>query len=353
MAATSGIGVSPELTKAFSDAVETRNVRFIKVIIQDESLVSVASLPTANSLNEDLVQLQEYLEDKEPCYILARLDDPPSEWLAISYVPDFANVRDKTLYASTRGSLTKSLGSTIFTDSLFATCKVDLTPEGYEAHKRHQAAPKPLSAREQEMANIKAAEREAGNSYEGSNVRKSHIGQRVGLSWSSEAEDAVKGLGSRNDSRIVILKIEPSTESLELDSFADVTVDNLSSSIPSDEPSYIFYAWTNPYSQAGGDIVFIYSCPTTSPVRHRMLYSSAAMSTYLAAKDFLVETGSIFPLATKRIETSDPAELDETFLKAGLNHDGPTGAIVNNNGARQDDPAKPSFAKPKGPVRRR
>jgi twinfilin-like protein len=84
-----------------------------------------------------------------------------------------------------------------------------------------------------------------------------------------------------------------------------------------------------------------------------MVYSSAAMSTYLAAKDFLAETGSIFPLATKRIETSDPTELDENFLKASLNHDGPAGVIINNNGARQDDPAKPSFAKPKGPARRR
>lgn len=62
---------------------------------QTESLVSVASLSVADSLNEDLVQLQEHLEDNVPCYILARLDDPPSEWLAISYVPDFANVRDK------------------------------------------------------------------------------------------------------------------------------------------------------------------------------------------------------------------------------------------------------------------
>lgn len=353
MAATSGIGVSPELTKAFSDAVETKNVRFIKVTIQDESLVSVASLPVAGSLNEDLVQLQEYLEDKEPCYILARLDDPPSEWLAISYVPDFANVRDKTLYASTRSSLTKSLGSTIFVDSLFATDKADLTPDAYEAHKRHQAAPKPLSAREQEMADIKAAEREAGNSYEGSNARKNHIGQGVGLSWSSEAENAVKGLVSQNDSRIVVLKIEPSTESLELDYFADVTVDNLSSSIPSNEPSYVFYAWTNSYSQTGGDVVFIYSCPTASPVRYRMLYSSAVMSTYLAVKDFLAETGSTFLLAAKRIEISDPAELDMTFLRAGLSHDGPGSAIVNNNGTRQDDPAKPSFAKPKGPARRR
>ncbi|KAG2157606.1 actin depolymerizing protein [Suillus bovinus] len=353
MATTSGIGVSPELTTAFSDAVETKNVRFFKVIIQDESLVSVASLPVADSFNEDLVQLQEYLEDKEPCYILARLDDPPSEWLAVSYVPNFANIRDKTLYASTRSSLTKSLGSTVFTDSLFAISKADLTPEAYDAHKRHKAAPKPLSAREQEMEKIKAAEREAGNSYEGSNARKNHIGQRVGLSWSSEAEDAVKGLGLRNDSRMVILKIEPSTESLELDSFADLTVDNLSSGIPSDEPSYVFYAWANPYSQAGGDIVFIYSCPAASPVRYRMVYSSAAISTYLAAKNFLVESGSAFPLATKRFETSDPAELDESFLKAGLNHDGSPGAIVNNNGARENDPAKPSFAKPKGPARRR
>lgn len=100
-------------------------------------------------------------------------------------------------------------------------------------------------------------------------------------------------------------------------------------------------------------VVFIYSCPTTSPVRYRMLYSSAALSTYLAVKDFFAETGSTFPLATKRIETSDQTELNEAFLKAGLNLDGPVGTITNNNSARQDDPAKPSFARPRGPARRR
>ena len=60
-----------------------------------ESLVPATSIPIAESLSEDLVHLQEQLEDTEPCYILARLDDPPSEWLAISYVPDSAKVRDK------------------------------------------------------------------------------------------------------------------------------------------------------------------------------------------------------------------------------------------------------------------
>lgn len=30
-----------------------------------------------------------------PAYVLTRLDNPPTEWLAINYVPDSAKVRDK------------------------------------------------------------------------------------------------------------------------------------------------------------------------------------------------------------------------------------------------------------------
>ncbi|KAG2740215.1 hypothetical protein P692DRAFT_20881080 [Suillus brevipes Sb2] len=151
--------------------VEVRPHAKEALISTTEPLVSVASLPTVDSLTKDLIQLQEHLEDNILCYILARLDDPSSEWLAISYVSDFVNIQNKN-------SLTKSLGLAVFTDTLFVTLKVDLTPEAYRAHKRYQAAPKPLSVWEQEMANIKAAEREAGNSYEGSNARKNYIGQR-------------------------------------------------------------------------------------------------------------------------------------------------------------------------------
>lgn len=110
------------------------------------------------------------------------------------------------LYASTRNSLTKSLGSTVFTDSIFATAKTDVTPEAYAAHKRHLAAPKPLSAREQEIANIRAAEREAGVVYEGSKARQNHLGQgKIGYQWSQEAEDAVKRLGSGEGNHVVVL----------------------------------------------------------------------------------------------------------------------------------------------------
>jgi twinfilin-like protein len=110
------------------------------------------------------------------------------------------------LYASTRNALTRSLGSTVFTDSLFATDKSDVTPHGYAAHRRHQAAPKPLSAREQEIADIKAAEREAGASYEGSRARQNHLGnQQVGYTWAEDAREAVGELRAGEGSRLVIL----------------------------------------------------------------------------------------------------------------------------------------------------
>jgi twinfilin-like protein len=97
MAATSGIGVSEELTQAFSVAVETKNVRFIKVNIENESLVPVASVSVSGTLDDDLALLQDHLEENVPCYVLTRLDNPPSEWLIISYVPDAAQVRQKVI----------------------------------------------------------------------------------------------------------------------------------------------------------------------------------------------------------------------------------------------------------------
>jgi twinfilin-like protein len=62
-----------------------------------ESLIHDLSIDVEGTLQEDLQNLQspDVLPDDSPGYILAKLDDPPSEWLAIYYVPDAAKVRDK------------------------------------------------------------------------------------------------------------------------------------------------------------------------------------------------------------------------------------------------------------------
>lgn len=179
-----------------------------------ESLVPDGALPPSGTLEEDLDRVNNILEDDVPAYILVKLDGPPNDWLAVNYVPDSAKVRDKVcnhryirvsvleivhytqmLYAATRNTLTKSLGSAHFTDTMFATSKGELSADSYAKHKQHLAAPAPMSAREKEMEAVKAAEREAGgSSYDGSRARKNHIGTRVGLNWSEEVEKAFKEL---------------------------------------------------------------------------------------------------------------------------------------------------------------
>lgn len=110
------------------------------------------------------------------------------------------------LYASTRNSVTKSLGSTHFTDNIFATSKADLTPDAYSKHKIHSAAPQPLSAREQDLADMAAAEKLNGDSYQGSNARLNLLGGTgVGLKWSEEVEDALRQLARDSTNHLLVV----------------------------------------------------------------------------------------------------------------------------------------------------
>lgn len=108
------------------------------------------------------------------------------------------------LYASTRNNLTKALGSAPFTDQLFATSKGDITADAYARHRASLAAPKPMTAREREMEEIKLAETR-GATYDSSRARKSHVGGKVGFQWSEESEQAVTELGRGEEGELVIL----------------------------------------------------------------------------------------------------------------------------------------------------
>ncbi|KAJ7739677.1 hypothetical protein DFH07DRAFT_76833 [Mycena maculata] len=357
MSATSGIGVSADLSARFSRAVDERQTRFIKVSIQNESLVHDLSIPTRGSLQEDLAQLQdsdEILEENTPAYLLTKLDDPPAEWLAIYYVPDTAKVRDKMLYASTRASLLKTLGSTLFSDSIFATSKADLTPEAYAAHRRHVIAPNPLSASEQEMADVRAAEREAGglSVYQGSRARASHIGKTIGMPWTPELEEAVKGLAEGDDSVLVVGTIDMASETLVLHSTSPTAAADVGTSLPPDGAAYAFFAWK--HAPTRRDIVFIYSCPSSCPVKHRMVYASGFNAVFLAAKTLLANSPA--PLQARKIETSTPREIDEAYLRSELDLSGgqgtPASGTSTPGGAGTDEEKKP-FARPRGPTKRR
>lgn len=318
---TSGIGPSEELLAEFSRAVESRStVRFIKVVISKETLVAATTIPPSGTLEQDLDKLADVLEDRVPAYVLARTDKPGSDWLAIFYVPETSEIRDKMLYAATRNSVTKSLGPTHFTDSIFATSKNDVTREGYAQHLRSLAAPKPLSKREQELAEMDEAEKHAVSYYQGGHAMKSHMsGAAVGFSWSQEVEEAFKQLAVEDSSKLLVVTVETPGETLKLVSFEEASADQVGLKLARSEPVFAFFGWRHNHSPSvPREIVFIYSCPSTSPVTRRMLYSTGSGSVYRAAGNLLSSIEGASPLATRKVETSDPKELNKSFLTEEL-----------------------------------
>jgi twinfilin-like protein len=94
-----------------------------------------------------------------------------------------------------------------------------------------------------------------------------------------------------------------------------------------------------------------------------MVYSSGASSVFQAAKAILSPSlsSSSHPipshLASRKIETSDPKELNEAYLitELGLLGTGPSTSGENSGAVtpREVGEEKKPFARPKGPARRR
>jgi twinfilin len=102
-------------------------------------------------------------------------------------------------------------------------------------------------------------------------------------------------------------------------------------------------------------LVFIYSCPTGAPVKFKMVYSSGASSVFLAAKNVLLASSPAVDIriASRKIETSDPAEINEGFLIAELGLEKLSKGQDEAHGTYMKKDDQKLFPRPRGPGRRR
>lgn len=95
-------------------------------------------------------------------------------------------------------------------------------------------------------------------------------------------------------------KINIQTETTELDSSSNTPLTSLPTTISPSEPRFSFFRHTN------GSVFFIYTCPSSSKVKERMIYASSRLGVVSFAEseaELKIE---------KRLEESEPAELDLT-----------------------------------------
>nr|XP_020651165.1 twinfilin-1 [Pogona vitticeps] len=333
--ALSGGGASPsgEVKETFARA-RNGKYRFLKIVIENEQLIVGCSKKPHGSWEEDYdAFVLPLLEDKQPCYILYRLDSQNAqgyEWIFIAWSPDHSPVRQKMLYAATRATLKKEFGGGHIKDEVFGTNKEDVSLIGYRRHLVTQSSPAPLTAAEEELRQIKISEVQTEVSVD----TKHQTLQGVAFPIAKEALQALEKLKNKQ-LNYVQLQIDMKNETIILASTLLTEVKDLPKRIPKDSARYHFFLYRHSHE---GDylesVVFIYSMPGyMCSIRERMLYSSCK-SPLLE----IVERQLWIPVIRK-IEIDDGEELTADFLYEEIHP--------------KQHAHKQTFAKPKGPAGKR
>jgi twinfilin len=106
------------------------------------------------------------------------------------------------LFASTRLTLVRELGSEHFRETLFATTPEELSAKGFEKHDKHTAMDAPLTEEERSLGEVKRAEMEAGS---GTGVREIHLSKSLAMPVTEEAIAAMKEVGEDGGRALAML----------------------------------------------------------------------------------------------------------------------------------------------------
>ena len=306
MTHSSGIPISGSLRDAFAEARSDPGTRAVKVSIVNEEMVPVLRIAKHGSDADDFRLLAEQALPKQPCYFLVKITDAVTgndQWVFIVYAPDNSGIKDRMLYASSRETCKKSLGSGYFSEDFHVTDPSELTWAEYQSHKQGKYVEAPLTATEVELKLERHAEVHHGHSHE--------YVHSVKFPVSRPAFDQLAALSS-SPNKAVFLAVDPQNETIELRSSSAATIATLPSLVPADGPCFIVFRYDHPFDGAQvSSFVFIYSCPISSPIKLKMLHSTVKAP----AIEGVEKAG--LAIATK-IEIDDPSELTADLLDEAI-----------------------------------
>lgn len=305
----SGIAASQELVSQFNNLLSDTSIFGLLVTIQGEQLVPVTTLPSQGSdFSANLSALAPHLKPDEALYALLRRSPAPPGLVAVSYVPDVAKVRQKMLFASTRLTLVRELGSEHFAETIFATQADELTPEGFRRHDKHTELAAPLTEEERTLGEVKRAEAESSR---GTGVREIHLSKTMNMPVDAGAVAALSEMARGEGPGIVTLKINPATEVVEMlpnSGSSPASVGELAGSIDDKEPRFTFWRFTHTHAgEEQSPVLFFYTCPAAAgkSIKFRMMYPLMKRAVITAAES---ECGL---KVEKKFEVEEPSEITE------------------------------------------
>jgi twinfilin-like protein len=325
---------SEELQAQFNSLLSSPDTFGLLITIEKEALVPVSTIPsTSSSFSENLKALQEHLKPDVALYILLRRYEDSPRLLALTYVPDAAHVRQKMLFASTRLTLVRELGSEHFRETIFATTAEELSEAGFKKHDAHTKMDAPLTEEERTLGEVKRAEQETGT---GTGTREIHLSKSLKMPVGEDAIAAMTAVGQDGGRTVTMLvsrahsthfsqssteshqKINPATESVELvpESPSPSSIAELTQAISATEPRFTFFRYTHTHNGTeSSPVLFFYTCPAnagTKSIKNRMMYPLMKRAVLTVAES------NAGLKVEKKFEVEEPSEITEQSVLEDL-----------------------------------
>lgn len=355
MSTKSGIEASDDLLESLKD-FKTGAI-LIKISDDDQSLVKDEKFPGVNSSDVDsiLKSVQQYIEQNypEPSFIIFGVTNNGStEEGFISFIPDDAPIRRKMLYASSKNTFLTQVGLNRFKKSnIFNwTLLEELSPQNYRDSGKDDTQANLLTEDEKVLRSINNLQdmslAEAG--FQGSSVAGTPKNKLVSMHNTSGSKsgllfevnpDLEAKIGGLGPSTLALLLFNINTEAekftllLTHDEIkVSELIETISSNVPQSSPFFVVYNYSsNKYA-------FIYSCPSGSKVKARMIYASNKQELISFLKKKLDNKSIVLD---KFFEVGDIDELDLHGLEENSYLQEHT---VSTSGLK--------FSKPRGPRRK-
>ncbi|RCK67181.1 Twinfilin-1 [Candida viswanathii] len=351
MSTQSGITVSQELNESFRSLPPT-SALIIKISPDSTELIPDKTI-TSNTSASLFADLNSHISSQfpDPAYIVISSDDQDDAKSFISFIPDVAKLRSKMLYASTRNTIINSLGSGIGPKVAFSELD-ELTWDSFQKSiaSDDNAADVGLLLTEDEKI-LQGINNLSSFGNHGYKKKLASMGgeedlaknQDILYKFDPELTAAFDGVSSTDADKLIVFNIDLAAELVKLQTVeSGVGVNQLvkvldgANAIKS--PQYSVYAYRP------GSLAFIYSCPSGSAVKDRMVYAAFKNSLINHLKGKLAGAGVAID---KNLEVGDLDELELSELQSGQQEEAES---VDSSSSSSKTGLK--FNKPKGPRRR-
>lgn len=319
MSAQSGISASEELVDSFKEFVDKKSSILLATIF-DEQVKLSDIIEGSSSLEDDFEQLKSTVTDSEPKYIIIKHESNNSLYTFISYVPDYAAVKDKMLYASSKNTLTRQLGSEFFNNLLFWNSIEEVEYDNWKHAVSDDSSSNALSKKEKELEDIKDLEFQT---IVNTSTKRQLVDHKNDFSFKFNSNTHF----TPEPNQVYSLTIDIPNEEINLTNVSEIsTPKDLLTTISSESPQFNIVNYNNKN-------YFIYTCPSGSKVKERMIYASNKQGVINHFKEsFTID---------KAFEAGDAIELELSEFDSSNDDQGSSAA------------SKPKFNRPTRPGRRR